>query len=317
MTSMKVNLAAVGAFVLAALVTLVLSLAVLAGRTGPTDGYYTVYANVAGLKFGSQVVFEGYPVGQVERIKPVDDGGRVRFRIEMSVTRGWKIPDDSVATLESSGVLAPVIVAIAAGKSSRALEPGAMIPPGESGGWLASLSSVAGSVDQLTESALLPLVDNLNRQVTLLGEVLNNDLRPMAANANRIVAATAQHWPAIMANADRVSGQLDGLIDKDRVAAVDRLILNLDRAAQDLQQTTAALQSLTQTGGADLKTGAQEFRFVMESLSRNVESFSQNLNSTSLNLQDFSRQIRQNPGILLRAPEPRNDPVPPLRDTRP
>lgn len=317
MTSLKVNLAVVGGFVLAALVTLVLSLAVLAGRTGPTDEYYTVYANVAGLKFGSQVVFEGYPVGQVERIEPVEDGGQIQFRIELSVASGWKIPEDSIATLESSGVLAPVIVAIATGKSSRALEPGDKIPPGRSGGWLANLSSVAGSVDQFTETALLPLADNLNRQVSLLGEVVEKDLRPLAANANRIVAETAEHWPAIMANADRVSHRLDGLLDKDRVEALDRLIVNLDRAAQDLQQTTAALQALTQTGGADLKTGAQEFRFVMESLSRNVESFSQNLNSTSLNLQDFSRQIRQNPGILLRAPEPQADPVPPLRDSRP
>lgn len=312
MTSFKVNLAVVGGFVAAALVTLVASLAILAGRTGPTEGYYTVYPNVAGLKFGSKVVFEGYPIGQVEEIEPMLEGetggGRIQFRVELSIARGWKIPEDSVATPEASGVLAPVIIAISAGKSARALEPGDRIPPGRSGGWMATLSGVAGNVDQLTETALLPLVDNMNRQVTVLGEIVNNDLRPLAANASQIVAHTAQHWPAIMSNAHRVSGDLAGVSEQ-----LDRLVGNLDRAAQDLQKTSAALQALTHDGGDDLKAGVKEFRYVMESLSRNAESISQNLNSTSLNLQDFSRQIRQNPGLLLRAPEPRNDPIPPLR----
>lgn len=59
----KLNYVVVGAFVLAMLVALVVSLAVLMGRTGATDDYYAVYRNVTGVKFGTQVLYEGYPIG--------------------------------------------------------------------------------------------------------------------------------------------------------------------------------------------------------------------------------------------------------------
>ena len=49
MTAFKVNLTVVGVFVVAALATLIVSLALLAGRTGPTDTDYTEFGNVAGL----------------------------------------------------------------------------------------------------------------------------------------------------------------------------------------------------------------------------------------------------------------------------
>jgi phospholipid/cholesterol/gamma-HCH transport system substrate-binding protein len=320
MTSFKINLTVVGAFVLAALVTLVLVLAVLAGRTGPTDTYYAEYANVSGLKFGSQVLFEGYPIGQVEQVQPMNTGGKARFQVELSVTRGWQIPEDSIARSTSSGVLAPQNIAISAGLSAAMLAPGATIRSASSASLQESFSSIAGSVDNLTDQALLPMVDNLNRQITQLGGIIDKDMGPLVKNANRFMAATAEHWPVIMRNAETVSGdlagvsaQMENLLSKDRVEAIDRLIVNLDLTVQDLRQTSATLQQLMKNSGDDLKAGMQEFRYTMETLSRHAEPVAQNLDSTMLNLQEFSRSIRQNPGTLLRNTETRDDPVPPLR----
>ena len=308
MTSFKINLTVVGVFVFAALVTLVVVLAVLAGRTGPTDSYYAEYANVAGLKFGSQVLFEGYPIGQVESVEPVETEGKARFRIELSVLRGWKIPADSLARSVAPGVLAPQTIAISAGKSATMLQPGATIRSGASASLADSFSSIAGNVDNLTDRSLVPLVDNLNRQVTLLGEILQNDIKPLAANANHLLQVTDQHWPNIMRNTDKVTTDLAGVSPQ-----LDRLVANLDSTAKNLAQASASLQTLAKNSGDDLQVGLREFRFTMESFSQHAEPIAQNLDSAALNLQEFSRQIRQNPGLLLRSPESKNDPVPPLR----
>ncbi|HEX4872007.1 MAG TPA: MlaD family protein, partial [Nevskiaceae bacterium] len=192
MTGNRSQLALVGAFVLALLVSLVFVLALLAGRTGETDRYHTVYSNVAGLKFGSQVLYEGYPVGQVERIEPIQEGNRTRFRVELSITRGWKIPEDSLARPTSSGVLAPQTVSITAGRSEQVLAPGAMIRPAQGADLLSTLSSAAGSFDELTDTGLLPLMENLNRQVTRFGELLDTQVQPLTRDAGVIVAATAE-----------------------------------------------------------------------------------------------------------------------------
>ena len=78
----KTTYVVVGAFVLIMLAGLIGLLMVLAGRTGATHAYLTPYTNVAGLKFGTPVFFEGFRAGQVEAIEPDNPVGR-----EASATR--------------------------------------------------------------------------------------------------------------------------------------------------------------------------------------------------------------------------------------
>ena len=56
------------AFVLAMGAALLVWLAVLSGRTGATDPYFILYRNVMGLSVGTQVLYEGYPLGLIEEI---------------------------------------------------------------------------------------------------------------------------------------------------------------------------------------------------------------------------------------------------------
>ncbi len=322
MTGLKLNLTVVGLFVVAALATLIVTLALLAGRTGPTDEYYTEFSNVAGLKYGTQVLFEGYPVGQVESVEPAKTAapGKARFRVTMSVTRGWQIPEDSIARSVAPGLLAAQTIAISAGRSSTLLKPGDTVRAGASASLQDSFSSIAGSVDQLTGQSLIPLVDNLNKQVNLLGDIINQELHPLVANANRFMQTTAERWPAVMRNVETastdlagMSHQLDTLLSAERIAALDRLIRNLDETAMNMQRASAALDRLMRDSGPDLKASLREFRNTSEALSRHSESFAENLDSAALNLQEFSRRIRQNPSLLLRGSEAPEDPVPPLK----
>lgn len=320
MTSTRLNLAIVGGFVLAALVTLVVALAVLAGRTGATDTYYTEYANVSGLKFGSQVVFEGYPVGQVEHIEPIQDGARTRFRIELSVSEGWKIPDDSIARPVSPGVLAPQIVSIVAGQSASPHKPGAMITPAGGIDMLSSISSAAGNLDELTDTGLLPLLENLNKQVSTLGAILENDLRPMARDLKIIVGATAQSWPNIARQTDTAtahlaatSARIDQFMSPERIGAVDRLILNVDRTSESLRSASNQLDTLIKSSGDDLVVGLQDFRYLMTTLARYSEPVGHNVDLSARNVRDLTAELRRNPGALLRGAEGPPDPVPPLK----
>jgi phospholipid/cholesterol/gamma-HCH transport system substrate-binding protein len=320
MTSTRLNLAIVGGFVLAALVTLVVALAVLAGRTGATDTYYTEYANVSGLKFGSQVVFEGYPVGQVEHIEPIQDGARTRFRIELSVSEGWKIPDDSIARPVSPGVLAPQIISILAGQSASPLRPGAMITPAGGIDMLSSISSAAGNLDELTDTGLLPLLENLNKQVSTLGAILENDLRPMSRDLKIIVGATAQSWPNIARQTDTAtahlaatSARIDQFMSPERIGAVDRLILNVDRTSESLRSASNQLDMLIKSSGDDLVVGLQDFRYLMTTLARYSEPVGHNVDLSARNVRDLTAELRRNPGALLRGAEGPPDPVPPLK----
>jgi phospholipid/cholesterol/gamma-HCH transport system substrate-binding protein len=308
MTSFRGNLVAVGTLVLAALGSLLLVLAILAGRTGATDHYYTIYDNVTGLKYGSQVFYEGYAVGQVERIEPDMDSGHLEFRVEMTVRRGWRIPDDSIARSVTVSFLAPQTIAITAGKSAQLLSPGSMIPAGNSAGLMESLSGVAGTLDRFTADSLSPLVANLNRQVDTVGRILES-VQPLIGNANTIMSSAADHVPTILAHVDQASTDLaaassrvNQTLSPERLAALDRFIDNADLTAKSLQSTSADLELLTHQGGSDLRSGIADFRSAMDVFATRSDVIAGNLSSASRNFEEFSHQLRDNPGLLLRSP---------------
>lgn len=324
MTSTRLNLALVGGFVLAGILSLVVVLALLAGRGGKTDEYYTVYANVAGLRFGSQVMFEGYPVGQVENIEPIQDERRTTFRVDLSITEGWRIPVDSIARPVSPGVLAPQTISIVAGHSTQTLKPGDMIQPAGGVDLLSSISSAAGNFDQITDTGLLPLLENLNQQVSTLGEILEKDLRPMARDLNAIVQATAQHWPNIARQADQATAELAGasqrinrFVSPERIASVDRMIDNVARTAESLRSASDKVDVLVKTGSGDLLVGLQDFRYLMSTLARYSEPIGTNADLSMRNFREFSSELRQNPSVLLRGKDETPDSTaPPLRPRR-
>ena len=66
----NMNYVLVGAVVVAAFVLLIATLVMITGRSGATTAYYTHYRNVAGLRVGAPVFYQGYRIGDVGRIQP-------------------------------------------------------------------------------------------------------------------------------------------------------------------------------------------------------------------------------------------------------
>ena len=83
----RMNYVAVGVFVIAMLAALIGVVSMMMGRTGASDAYHVVLDNVADVKFGTQVRYEGYTIGQVEHIEPIAEGAQMRFRIDVSVRK--------------------------------------------------------------------------------------------------------------------------------------------------------------------------------------------------------------------------------------
>ena len=105
MRNHRLNYAVVGLFVITMLSAAVVTAVVLAGRTGARDSYHVVFDNVADIKFGTQVRFEGYALGQVEDIRPLREAEMTRFQLEISVGQGFPIPEDMFLAPRLTGVI--------------------------------------------------------------------------------------------------------------------------------------------------------------------------------------------------------------------
>jgi len=110
---------AVGIFVLIGII----ALGYLSFRLGKIDmfrtGYYTVYAEfdkVGGIKKGSVVEIAGVPVGSVERVSIND---RYHAVVEMKIMNSIKLPDDSIASIRTKGLIGEKYVQIMPGSSEQ------------------------------------------------------------------------------------------------------------------------------------------------------------------------------------------------------
>ncbi len=326
----KINYVAVGGFVIAMLVGLLVSIALLTGRTGATDSYFAVYNNVTGVKFGTQVLYEGYPIGQVETVTPTPKEGKMMFRVDFGVTRGWRIPADSVAQIAAPGLLSAITISIHAGTDKTALEPGDRIASREAANIFAVMSSVAGDISVLAEENIKPLLKTLNRTVGTFGNLVEGDVSVMIRELSVLFSDIAERIPKIANNVDEFSRsmndssrQLGMLLKPENRKKLENMIANMDTAASnfvmlsnDLKETRGKLDELLAATNKvvinnEKNVGASvaDLRRIVDSVARNIDSLNQNMEGTARNMYEFSRQIRQNPGLLLGGTPPRDEAV--------
>ncbi|MDA0304980.1 MAG: MlaD family protein [Proteobacteria bacterium] len=221
MRSAKINYFIVGLFVMTIIGAVIMTVAMLTGRTGAVDNYFTYYSNVTGIKFGTQVVYEGYPIGQVEEITPEEKDGRMRFRIDFSIIKDWRIPKDSIGEIAAPGLLAAVTISVKAGNDKVSLKPGEMIISKERSDVFAVVSGVAGQLGDLMDSNIKPLLENVNRAVGNVNGIIEKDasalfeeVRKVTQDLAEVVALMAERVPVIADNIESFSGKLNGTADE-------------------------------------------------------------------------------------------------------
>jgi phospholipid/cholesterol/gamma-HCH transport system substrate-binding protein len=317
----KINYVVVGAFVLAMAAALVVSLAVLMGRTGATDDYYAIYRNVTGVKFGTQVLYEGYPIGQVEKVTPVPSAGGMGFRVDFGVAKDWRIPEDSVAAITAPRLLAAVTINISAGESAVALSPGGMVRGRDGADVFAAMSMLAGEVSELTRGSLRPLLATLDQTVGAAGKILATDGAALSAELRAVAETINRRAPRILDNLERFtetineSGeQLNALATPENREKIEAVIGSLQQTGANLVRLTGrfdrlsgSLHGVIEENQTDIRQSVANLRYITESVARDIDSINQNLDGTARNMFEFSRQIRQNPGLLLGGGRPVDD----------
>ncbi len=318
----RTNYVIVGLFVLLMLAALIGAVAVLMGRTGPTTAYYTTYDNVGGLKPGTQVMFEGYPIGQVTHIEPLHTEGGIRFRLHLDVQRDWPIPGNSETRIAASGLLAAVNIDIRAGDDPELLPPGSEIPGRVGGSVFTVMDEVAGDVRDMTRDTIRPLLDDVSAYINQIGSALETDGLKILADARTAVDALAGQTPRISSNlamlAERLNEELlsEGNVEKfsDTLSNVQVASVAARAMSQDLQVASRQIDSVlrhldTMASGSreDVLAAAKDLRYSLDIVARHVDSITHNLDGTSRNMLEFSRSLRQNPGLLLRGAPARDE----------
>ena len=297
-----INYFSVGLFVLSGLVILLIAIFRLTGAATDSDEYYTSYDNVAGLSPGTRVTYEGYALGQVTHIEPYRGEQGMRYRVTLQVRKGWQIPQDSVARIYADGLLADTVITIDEGSSRQYLEPGNELHGSPGLDMFALMGEMASSFGELNEQTLRPMLESLHHTIRTVGGEVETRLPEVMRNTNGLIL-----------HLDRSAAGLSGILKDATAVKTNRVLDNLDAAAIDFRNMTAGLnrvqkdasslmqelEQLVDNTGPDMQQAVGELRELLALVVRYSDGILQNMESTSHNMDEFSNQIRQNPGRLL------------------
>lgn len=342
MRSSQTNYAIVGGFVLVMLVGLVVAVGFLTGRTGASDRYTVVYENVAGVKSGTPVTFEGYRIGEVRAVRPTQRDAGLVFEVTFAVEAGFPIPKDSEAAVASTGLLSGSAIQIRAGTAEATLEPGSRIAAGTSADMFAAVSKIAGQIDTLSEEGVRPLLRRLNTYTEELGSLLTESAPKLIGDLRTATSAFADAAPPTAGNIQSFTARLnDRLLGDANLERIRRSLTNIEQATQslnsdilgetnrrrvretlanartvsqqtvalaenvertrrELDQMIAELDSAIQASRPQVEAGLKDLRYSLQVVSQHVDSIAYNLETTSRNMSEFSRQVRQDPSLLIR-----------------
>ena len=298
----NINYLAVGMFVIVSSAVLLVSLYRITGQVGDSDTYHVYLQDVTDLNKGSGVTYQGYRIGNIEDIVPVQEHGATRYRIELQVEAGWKIPKHSVARMITTGLLSKTAINISEGKGPGVLEVGSEIAAADSDDIFGVLRNVAVEVDDLTQNVVRPLLETVTIQVESIGSEIQQKL------------------PAILANMESMATRLDdsavhlqAMLNESTADRVNRILRNAEDAAANLSNLSGRLvetqasfdeflrnsSDLLEDSEPEVRRSIRSMRRGIDTLARSLDAILADLQAASRNVSEFSREIRQNPGVLL------------------
>jgi phospholipid/cholesterol/gamma-HCH transport system substrate-binding protein len=281
----NVNYLLVGCFVLLMAAVLFYALYRITGHSAEGELYVTHFPNVAGIKEGSVVTYEGFEVGNVTLVEPVAREGRTVYRVALNLRKPVRIPADSRALIASPGLLSAPVVEIKEGRSREVLLAGSEIPGGSNVNLIESVSALAADLRLITDNSIKPMLAQINQNVTPALADLRSTMERINRTAGRVEALFSEenvrHWSSLLQNVDGAS------------ASAVQLSHDLSGVRAEIEALVVDTRQIVNSGGKELK----------ESL-RRVDATLYQIEAAGRNLNEFSRTIRDNPAALINSRPP-------------
>jgi phospholipid/cholesterol/gamma-HCH transport system substrate-binding protein len=287
------RLAGVGMFVLAGVLLFAVALFMIGERQlafAQKFVIYTEFTTITGLQPGSVVRVSGAPAGSVTDIEPpADPDGKFRARLEITEDLHQLVRTDSVAAIQTEGLVGGSFLAVSTGTRAAPRAPEGSTIPSREPFLLADLfEQMSGTIGRVNATVddlgagikkTLTTVDITVSNANALIDEVSDDVITLASASARITSDAAQIAEGIR----KGEGTIGKLLKDDelhqRAAAIARsaetIAADTQKAVQQVRQVLDNLQSKEgQVAGvtANLRETLDEARSAMAGLSDNMEA---------------------------------------------
>jgi len=299
-----------GIFITVISVLMVMFLVLVAGTKimEKRDIYYIRYedSSVTGLQIGGPVKYRGIGIGRVDDIS-IDPENISDIIVTASIKSETPIKSDMKASLIPIGITGLVQIEITGGtQESELLPSGSFIPSG-----LSTLESISGKAEILANKFEI-LLNNLN---TITNEKNTNRVNNIIANVDTIIndnqssitntiksfELITEEFEQISKNTRSILQKLDMVMDSGKLESIvtSSEKISTELAESNLKQILTDIHKLT----VDANNAISHIDATHLESRRDLLDTIESLKETIDYLNDFSRQISEDPSLLIR---PRN-----------
>lgn len=202
--------------------------------------YQAAFANVQGLSPGSPVRMGGVDIGRVTKVGYTPDPNDRKIHVSISVMsdQAARIKADSVAEIESKGLLGDKMITITIGTASKSSLPeGSQILSEEAEDMTAMMSKL-GTISVKVEK----VVENLERtSASLSDEQLHKDLKGAVSSLSNVLRSVDQREGYV--------GRV--MSDPQEAERISQLVRNLEHVSGELGRTSSSVNQVLER----VKTG--------------------------------------------------------------
>ena len=297
-----------GLFVIGGLFAIISMFFVVKGQLNKQDSYHSYFNNVAGLRAGASVVYEGYIIGTVNEITPEQTDTGMTFRVDIGVQENWAIPSDSMAEIAALSLLSAQSIQIVAGTDTP-LAPGALIPSRPATNLMADLGRTADQFAQIASQSLVPLLSTIDQLLQEEAKLALTGLADLSVTVGDGVPALLETANRTVQNLETASENVVSLSGDETKAAVNVVLGDMVEASGNVNDATKTIGTIATTADDMVSNVAQtvESQWLadvaallgrIDNAAANLEEISQSALASADNIEKLTGQAVQ--GRVLR-----------------
>ena len=274
----------------------------MSGKNKDAETYYSYFSNVTGLGYGNPVYYEGYRVGQVEDISPETIDGKLMFKTEYTLIKGWKIPTDSYTKIASSGLLSDMSLSITAGNSKSFLTPNSELKGVLGDDIMATVTQLASDFENLNKEKITPLFDLVYERTDSLTKSLEKQIPEILNSLDVLIKDT-----------NTLVNSANQVLDKGNIAQIDKMIANMEELSKQLSSAGGWVESSISNVNALIDSGDEFINNsddkigkalditikMLDIFSSKSETIANEIESASMNINEATDLIRKKPSSLI------------------
>lgn len=211
--------------------------------------YYVVYANTGGVIKSTQVLINGFKIGQVEEVDLLHPGDASRILVTIAVDGSIKMPKGTKAKITSTDLLGTKALQLELGNGTTVLHPFDTLEPAVEEGLAETINNLVSPVKEKSEQVLA----TLDRVLQSMNSIFDSTGTKKLSNGVDDLTGTLHHVRNITQRLDNLTKNQEGKLN-NMFAHTESILLNLKNNNEVLTHALKNVSKITDSiAASDLK----------------------------------------------------------------